>query len=127
MVSMAPVPGRAVYWLSREQSTVPVTLQNRPLVTPLGRVSLTATLRALDGPALCTVRVYSTVFPAKAVAGPFLVMVRSAEAVTSSVSVAWLLAAVTSGSLTGVESILAVLARAPFPVAWLGATARVSW
>src|SRR5262249_10074058 len=70
---------------------------------------------ASDGPLLATTREYATDEPATTVAGPDLVIARSAEAVTVVVTVAVLLPAFGSAV---VEATLTVLLRLP---AWFGA------
>jgi hypothetical protein len=65
-------------------------------VVPAGRTSVTLTLAALLGPALFTVMVYVMLEPAAAVAGPLLVIDRSAFAVTFVLAVELLLPGVGS-------------------------------
>ena len=84
-------------------------------VTPAGSVSVTLRFAASDGPAFDTVTEYATEEPATTVAGPVLVMARSADAVTVVVAVAVLFAALGSAV---VAATLAVLLRLE---AWFGA------
>ena len=77
-------------------------------MTEPGRVSVTSTPVASEGPRLVTVRVYVTSLPATTGSGrSVFVMARSAADVTVSVSVAAL--SVGSVSAIGVDVIVAVL------------------
>jgi hypothetical protein len=66
-------------------------------VTPAGRVSTTDTATASDGPLSLTTRLYVTAPPAVTVAGPVLVIARSAEPVTVVLAVEVLLPGTGSG------------------------------
>ena len=62
-----------------QRHPVPVALTN---VTPAGRVSVMDSALASEGPLFTTTSEYATDAPATTVAGPVLVMARSAEGVT---------------------------------------------
>ena len=95
------VVAEPVFQLARVQvtETFPVLLQVQPPldaltltnVTPAGRVSVTVTFAASEGPLLAASTVYEMLPPAVTVAGPVLVIARSADAVTVASAVSVLL------------------------------------
>ena len=98
--AVAPVTSVALVQVTE---TLPEFEQAHPVpaadtkVTPAGRVSVTVTFAASDGPLSTTTREYASEPAAVTVGGPVLVMARSAEGVTVVVAVAVLLAGFGSG------------------------------
>ena len=82
--------------------TLPVLVHTQPVpvadrnVTPVGSVSAIVTLAESDGPLFTTTSEYATEPPATTVAGPVLVIARSADAVTVVLTVELLLPGVGS-------------------------------
>ena len=101
--------------------TLPVLVQVQPVpvaetkVTPAGRVSVTETEAASDGPLFAPTREYVTVPPAVTVPGPVLVRERSAEAVTVVLATEVLLAPFGSAVVEDTDAVLVSV------VAWAGA------
>ena len=101
--------------------TFPVFEQAQPApvaetnVTPAGKVSETVSEAASEGPLLSTSSEYETAAPATTVAGPVLVILRSADAVTVVPATEVLLPGVGSAVVEDTEAVLDSAA------AWLGA------
>ena len=116
--AVAPVARAARVQLT-DTLAVAVHVQPAPAaetkVTPAGRVSVTWTLAASEGPLFATTSPYATVPSAATVGGPVLVIDRSAEAVTAVSTEAVLLAGLGSAVVAATD---AVLDREP---AWGGA------
>ena len=115
--------------------TLPVLVQVQPApaadtkVTPAGRVSVTETAAASDGPLSTTDNEYVTLAPATTVAGPVLVIARSAEAVTPVVIEDVLFAGTGSAVVDDTEAVLvseAVCAGAVTTTVMVGAVTPVA-
>ena len=101
--------------------TFPTLVQVQPApvadtnVTPTGSVSVTDRFAASDGPLFTTTSEYDTLLPATTVAGPVLVIARSADAVTLVTAVEVLFAGFGSAVVEATEAVFVSDA------AWVGA------
>src|SRR3954462_13230585 len=117
---MVPVPPAAGVL---QRNGVPVVCDSETNVVLAGTASVSETVDAADGPLFVSVTVYVMSVPATAVAGPLLLMVRSADADTVAGAV-WLLLFKFGSALSPVA--VAVLLSVPVKVGLMFAVS-VNW
>src|SRR3954451_4785322 len=117
---MVPVPPAAGVL---HENGVPVVCDSETNVVFAGTASVSETLDAADGPLFVSVIVYVMSVPAVEVAGPLLLMVRSADADTVAGAV-WLLLFKFGSAFVPLK--VAVLLSSPLNALWMSAM-RLIW